>query len=68
VQKFNGLLVNNMQGVFWRKPFQLFVSALDPRYRLPTCQAMSGHLIPDRYEAVKRTVVDHITKAGSNAI
>jgi hypothetical protein len=47
--------------------FKMFVSALDPRYKLPTRQAMSSHMIPDRYEEVKCTVVDHTARSGSNA-
>lgn len=73
MQKLNGLLVNTIckeglpLNIVDSKPLQMFVSALDPRYKLPTRQAMSSDMIPARYEAVKRTVVDHIAKSGSNA-
>ena len=48
VQKLNGLLVNAIckeglpLNIVDSKPLQMFASALDPRYKLPTRQAMSG--------------------------
>jgi hypothetical protein len=73
VKKLNALLVNLIckEGLPFSllesEAFKMFVLALDPRYKLPTRQAMSAQMIPDRYEEVKSAVVSHLARSGSNA-
>ena len=48
--------------------FQAFVRELDPRYKLPTRQALSSKLIPDKYDTISSEVKDEISKADTVSI
>lgn len=48
--------------------FKLFVNELEPRYRLPTRQAMSGELIPAMYSTVKQSVMKTLSEAAAVAL
>lgn len=74
VRKLNNLLVQTICkdalpfNLLNSDSFKLFVTELEPRYRLPTRKAMSNDLIPSTYDTVKQSVMKTLQEAGAVAL
>ena len=45
-----------------------FVEELNPRYKLPTCEALSSTLIPERHGVIQSQIIENISKAKSKTV
>jgi len=67
VERLNSLLVDLVckEGLLLRvvesSAFKAFVNELDPRYKVPTRQALSSTLIPMKYDAVKADLAEKMS-------
>ena len=74
VARLNSLLVDLVckEGLSFRliesEAFKAFVHELDPRYRLPTRQALSATLVPEKYDKVKSEIKAGLSQSVSQSV
>jgi len=74
VARLNSLLVDLVckEGLSFRllesDAFKAFIQELDPRYRLPTHQALSATFLPDKYEKVKGDIKASLSESVSQSV